>query len=153
MANRAGSSSRRVPRASDVDFDAVPSPRPRKSFASSLRRSSIGLPLRPSNSPLDVGSDVPPFDDGRFLDGDDDAEPESPGRFSRQLLKGKAKVTNEDPDREGVGEEIAQGLEDIEMNQRDEDEEVTPKKIPTKKRPRKKRALPEIPCKSPFSLT
>jgi centromere protein C len=50
-------------------------------------------------------------------------------------------------DGEDVEEEIAHGLQDVEMQQEDEDEdeEVTPKKKPTEKRPRKKRVLAEIP--------
>jgi hypothetical protein len=44
-------------------------------------------------------------------------------------------------------------MEDVEMQQEDEDEEATPTKKPTEKRPRKKRVLPEIPCTRPFAMT
>ncbi|KAI9510269.1 Mif2/CENP-C like-domain-containing protein [Russula earlei] len=178
LAGRAKSASRAPARASDVDYDAVPSPRPRKSFASSLRRSSIGLPLRFSNSPPDAGDDVPFHDDDLIFDGvDDDLEdPESPSGPSKQpqtprrlnhsnavqndedetpaptaRSKGKAKATNGNHRGEDVEEEISRGLEDVEMQQEDEDEEVVPKKKPAG-RPRKKRALPEIPL-SPESAT
>lgn len=169
LANRAGSSSRLVARTSDVDYDAVPSPRQRKSIASSMRRSSIGLPLRSSNSPPDFDGDVP-FDveDGILDEGGDPEEPESPTSPSKEpqtprrvgtsnvfkddedpsksnpRSKSKTNTRKEDQNREEAEEEIAQGIQDIEM-QEDEDEEVTPKKKPTEKRPRKKRVLAEIP--------
>jgi len=136
-----------------------------------MRRSSIGLPLRPSYSPHNDGGDVP-FDDDLLFDGDGDAEElESPGRVfgqhqqtprrpnrsnvvqddededvPRARFKGKAKATNGDHDRGGVEEEIAQGLDDVDMREEDENDEVTPKKKPKEKRPRKKRASAETPC-------
>ncbi|KAF8479323.1 Mif2/CENP-C like-domain-containing protein [Russula ochroleuca] len=171
LANRVGSSSRAVARASDVDFDAVPSPRPRKSFASSTRRSSIGLPLRPSHSP-DLGDDVP-FDDededGLFDRGARDAEePESPTTPSKQpqtprragpsnavqdsedtgtpraRSKSKAKARDEDLD----GGDVEEPLDDAEVPQEDEDKEATPKKKPKRSR---KRAV-EVPL-SPENTT
>ena len=144
-----------------------------------MRRSSIGLPLRPSYSPHDDGDDVP-FNDDSLFDGGDDAEVlESPGRVSdqqqqtprrpnrsnavqddddedvpRSRSKGKAKATYEDRDGGSIEDEIAQGLEDVDMREEDENNEVTPKKKPKEKRPRKKRASAEIPCNSsPFSET
>jgi hypothetical protein len=142
-----------------------------------MRRSSIGLPLRQSYSPHDGGSDVP-FDDGGIFDQEEDVEdPESPFRASerqqqtprrgnrfnvvqdsdnenvpRARSKGKAKATTDDHDGEDVEEEIVQGLEDVDMQQEDEDNEVTPKKRPKEKKPRKKRALLEVPCKSPLAV-
>jgi hypothetical protein len=58
----------------------------------------------------------------------------------------------ENQDGENVEEEITQGLQDVEMQQEDEDEEITPKKKPTEKRTRKKRVLAEIPRKKPFAI-
>jgi hypothetical protein len=142
-----------------------------------MRRSSIGLPLRQSYSPLDGGGDVP-FDDDAVFDEDVDAEePDSPIRASgRQQQtprqrghsnivhddddenlpnarsKGKAKAINDDRDGGGFEEEIVQGLEDVDMQQEDEEDEVTPKKKPKEKNPRKKRALLDAPCKSPFAV-
>ncbi|KAH9981386.1 Mif2/CENP-C like-domain-containing protein [Lactifluus volemus] len=172
LANRAGSSSRRVARASDVDFDTVPSPRPRRSLVSNLRRSSIGHPLRSSHAPLDASDDMP-FDDDGGGGGlyDEDAEMESPEprrRLSRQhetprratLLgsedesspntrsKGKRRAmpVNDDGGDDQVEDEIAQ---------EDEDEEVAEpppkKKKAAEKRPRK-RELPVVPL-SPESST
>jgi hypothetical protein len=140
-----------------------------------MRRSSIGLPLRPSNSPPDFGGDVPFDDDDGVLDeGGDLEEPESPSGPSKQpqtprragtsnglqngedssrprpRSKSKTNARQEDQDGEDVEEEIAQGLQDAEMQQEDEDEEVTPKKKLTEKRPRKKRVLAEIPRKKPL---
>lgn len=144
-----------------------------------MRRSSIGLPLRQSYSLHDGSGDVP-FDDDAVFDGDEDPdaeEPESPIRASRRQQqtprhrghsnvvhdsddenvpnarsKGKAKATNDDHDEGEVEEEIAQGIEDVDMQQEDEDDEVTPKKKPKEKKPRRKRALFEVPCKSPFAV-
>ncbi|KAH9966569.1 Mif2/CENP-C like-domain-containing protein [Russula dissimulans] len=181
LAGRASlrSSLRHAARVSDVDYDAVPSPRPRRSLASSMRRSSIGLPLRPSNSPPDIGSDVPLVDDDEIFDRDGDAEElESPTRPSkrpqtprgaglsavveggeeesgliRARSKGKEKATNEshDREREGVEDEISRGLEDVEMQPEDEDDDRTPKK-PKERKPRKKRTQPEVPL-SPENTT
>ena len=136
-----------------------------------MRRFSIGLPLRPSNSPPDFDGDVP-FDDngGIFDDGGDPEEPSSPSKHPQTprrvgtsnvfqdgedssrpepRLKSKTNARKENQDGEDVEEEIAQGLQDVEMQQEDGDEEVTPKK-PTEKRPRKKRVSVEIPRKKPF---
>ena len=172
-------SSRHVARVSDVDYDAVPSPRPRASLASSLRRSSIGLSLLPSNSPPDIGGDVlfvdDDDDDDEIFDRDGDAEePGSPRWASkrpqtsrhagpsavvedgegesgpRARSKGKGKETNESREREGVEEEISRGLEDVEMQPEDEAEDPTPKK-PKERKPRKKKTLPDVPCKSPLA--
>jgi centromere protein C len=182
LANRAGSSSRRVARASDVDFDAVPSPRPRRSLISNLRRSSIAHPLRSSHAPLDTSDDVH-FDDGGGGGGlyDEHAEMESPeprSRLSRQhetprratLLgsedesspntrsKGKRRAmqVNDEGGDNQVEDEIAQGLDDAEMQQEDEDEEVAEpppkKKKAAEKRPRK-RELPVVPCRGSFAMT
>lgn len=142
-----------------------------------MRRSSIGLPLRPSYSPHAGGGGVS-FNDDALLDGDDDVEElESPRRASERQLqtprrtnhsntvqdddesppkarsKGKEKATNHNHDEGDVEEEIVRGLEDVDMQQEDEDNEVTPKKKPTEKRPRKKRATPEVLRKSPFIVT
>jgi hypothetical protein len=131
-----------------------------------MRRSSIGLPLQPSDSP-DLGGDAPfDDDDGLFDRGADGEEPESPTTPSKQpqtprragpsnavqhsedtgtpkaRSKSKAKERNEDHD----GEEV-EGLEDAEVPQEDEDREVTPKK-PKRSR---KRAV-EVPCKKPFAV-
>lgn len=144
-----------------------------------MRRSSIGLPLRPSYSPHDDGGDVP-FNDDSLFDGGGDADVlESPGRVSDQQQqtprrpnrsnvvqdddddddenlskarsKGKAKATNGNHDGEDMEEDIAQGPEDVDM-QDDKNDEVTPKKKPKEKRPRKKRASAEMPCKSSLFL-
>ena len=116
------------------------------------------------------------FDDDADLAGSGDAdaeEPESPIRasghqqqtprrgshfnavqdsddenMSKARSKGKTKATNGDHDGD-VEEEIAQGLEDVDMQQVDDDEVVTPKKKPKEKRPRKKRTSLEDPCMSP----
>ena len=166
MANRVGSSSRPVGRASDIDFDAVPSPRPQKSFASSMRRSSIGISLQPS--PPGAGGDVP-SDDDIFDGGADEEEPESPSPSKQQQTsrrigasnavqdgedvstpkarsKGKAKARDENHDGKDNDEDAGRDLNDAEMQQ--EDEEPTPKKKPTGKRPRKKAV--EFPCKRPL---
>jgi len=133
------------------------------SLASSMRRSSIGLPLRPSYS-QDGGDDMT-FDDA-FFDGDGASEePESPRRGFEQRQqtprgshvnviqdgddesvleapsKGKEKATNENHDGGNVEKEISQGLENVDTQRRNEDDEATPKKKPTKKRSRKKRGL------------
>ncbi|KAI0256597.1 Mif2/CENP-C like-domain-containing protein [Lactifluus subvellereus] len=158
LANRAGSSSRRVARASDVDFDAVPSPR---------------HPLRSSHV-LDASDEVP-FDDGGggggLFDQDADMEepeprsrpsrpPETPRRTRLSISeddsspnarsKGKRKATEGNDDAEGDNrvEEVAQGVDDVEMQQEDEDEEVTeppPKKKRAEKRPRKNKDLSAVP--------
>ncbi|KAI0277716.1 Mif2/CENP-C like-domain-containing protein [Russula aff. rugulosa BPL654] len=154
LANRVGSSSRPFPRASDVDYDA---------HAPFLDRP----PLRPSNSPPDFGGDAPFDDDDMILD--EGGEPESPSSPSKQpqtprrvgtsnvfqdgedssrpkpRSRSKTDARKENQNGEDVEEEIAQGLQDVEMQQEDEDEEVTPTKKPTEKRPRKKRVLAEIP--------
>ena len=114
-----------------------------------------------------------PFGDDLLFDEDGDAEElESPSRVPgrqrqtprrpnrsnvvqddddedvpRARFKGKTKATNEDHDGGGVEEEIAQGLEDVDMREEDENDEVTPKKKPKEKRPRKKRVSAETPCK------
>lgn len=137
-----------------------------------MRRSSIGLPLRPSSSP-DFGGDAPFDDDDMILDeGGNPEEPEEPRSPSKQpqtprrvdtsnvlqdgedtsrpkpRSKGK---TKENQDGGGVEDEISQGLQDVEMQQEDEDEEITPTKKPTEKRRRKKRVSAEMPCKRPFA--
>jgi hypothetical protein len=117
------------------------------------------------------------FDDDGIFDQEEDVEdPESPIRASerqqqtprrgnhsnmvhdsdnenvpRARSKGKAKATTDDHDGADIEEEIVQGLEDVDMQQ-DEDDEVTPKKRPKEKKPRKKRALLEVPCKSPLAV-
>ena len=141
-----------------------------------MRRSSIGLPLRLSNSPPDFDGDVPFDDDDRILDeGGDPEGPESSSSPSKQpqtprrvgasnvfqdgedssrpmpRSKSKANARKENQDVEDVEEEMAQGLENVEMQQEDEDEEVTPKK-PAEKRPRKKRVLAEIPRRKSFAM-
>jgi hypothetical protein len=141
-----------------------------------MRRSSIGLPLRLSNSPPDFDGDVPFDDEDGILDeGGDPEEPEEPSSPSKQpqtprrvgnsnafqdggdssrprpRSKNKANASKENQDGEDVEGEIAQGLQDVEMQQEDEDEEVTPKK-PTEKRPRKKRVLAEIPRKKLLAM-
>jgi hypothetical protein len=132
----------------------VPSPRLRKSLASSMRRSSIGLPLRPSTSPPDFRGNVPFDDEDGILDEDDDPEePESSSGPSKQPQTprrvGTSSVFQNGADSSRPRPQITQGLQDVEMQQVDEDEEVTPKK-PAEKRPRKKRVLAEIPRKNPF---
>ena len=122
-----------------------------------MRRSSIGLPLQPSNSPPDFDGDVPfDDDDGIFDEGGDPEEPESPSSPSKQPQTprrvGKTNARKENQGGEDVEEQITQGLEDVEMQQEDEDEEVTPKKKPAEKRPRRKRVLAEIPRKKPFAM-
>jgi hypothetical protein len=136
-----------------------------------MRRSSIGLPLRPSNSPPDFGGDVP-FDDDDMIPeegGDPESpspskQPQTPRRVGtsnvfqdgedpstpRVRSKNKADARKENLDGEDVEDEIGQGLQDVEMQQEDEDEEVTPTKEPTK-RARKKKVLAEIPRKKPFA--
>jgi centromere protein C len=143
-----------------------------------MRRSSIGLPLRPSNSPADFDDGDMPFDDDDMILDEgghreeseslkspskqpqtprrvgtsnvfqDDEDPSGPNPRS----KGKTNSRKENQGGEDVEEEIAQGLQDVEMQQENEDEEVTPKKKPTEKRPRKKRVLVEVPRKKPFAM-
>jgi centromere protein C len=170
---RAGSSTRRVMSRAEVDFDEVPSPRPRKSLASSLRRSSIGISLHSyvppdfhDDDPFDAGGDVEmdaEMEDSGIRSnsfkqqatsrrantpnqsesGDDDAD-----HVPRAQSKGKARMMTQDED-DVVEEEISRGLGEVEM-QEDEDEEVAeppPKKPPKEKRPRKQRALTDVPCK------
>ncbi|KAI0320706.1 Mif2/CENP-C like-domain-containing protein [Amylostereum chailletii] len=68
-ANRVGSSSRPVPRSSDVDYDSLPSP-PRKSLGSLSRRSSNVNGYSAGPSHLSTSTVIPaqdddvPFDDG-----------------------------------------------------------------------------------------
>jgi hypothetical protein len=114
------------------------------------------------------------FNDDSLFDGGDDAdELESPGRVSDQQQqtprrpnrsnvvqddddedlpntrsKGKAKAMNGNHDEEENEDEIAQGLEDVDMREDDENDEVAPKTKPKEKRPRNKRASVEMPCKS-----
>ena len=135
-----------------------------------MRRSSIGLPLRQSDSSPDLGGDAPFDDDDRFFDqGGDPEGPESPTTPSKQpqtprrvgtsnvfrdgedpsrsnpRSKNKTDARKENQDGEDVEEEIAPELQDVEMQQEDEDEEVAPKKKP--KRGGKKKVLAEIPRK------
>jgi hypothetical protein len=138
-----------------------------------MRRSSIGLPLRLSNSPPDFDGDVPFDDDDMILDEDGDPEgpeestspskqPQTPRRVGTSNVvqdgedpstpkprsKSKTNARKGNQEREDVEEEM--GPQDVEMQQ-DEDEEVTPTKMPTR-RPRKKRVLAEIPRKKPFAM-
>ena len=189
LARRAGLSARRA----DIDFDEVPSPRPRTSLGSSMRRSSISSPLHSLYAPPDLHDDEPFDADDGGGDVEMDAEMEDSGprsKSSRQQAtarrahisnlaqsesddddtvvpraqsKGKARMETQDED-DVVEEEISRGLSDVDMQQ-DEDEDVAespPKKLPKEKVPRKKRALPEVPCKrtptvmrntQPYSLT
>ncbi len=140
-----------------------------------MRRSSIGLPLRPSNSSPDLGGDAPFDDDDRIFDGGADTEePESRSPSKQQQTPRRGGTSNavqdgEDPStpnprsksktnarkgnqEEDFEEEIGQGLHDVEMQQEDEEEEPTPKKKPTEKRPWKKKVLVEIPCKKTFAM-
>lgn len=127
-----------------------------------MRRSSIGLPLRSVDSSPDFGGDAPfDDDDDRVLDeGDDPEEPEEPRSPSKQpktprragtsnvsKSKTNAREKNQDREDEEEEEELVRGLQDVEMQQEDEDEDVTPKK-PTEKRTRKKRVLAEVPRKT-----
>jgi centromere protein C len=170
---RAGSSARRT----HVDFDEVPSPRPRKSLVSSMRRSSTGSPLHSLNFSPDLHDDEPFDADDGGGDIEMDAEMEYSGSRSKSSKqqattrrantsnvvqnesddddipkaqsKGKARMETQEED-VVVEEEISRGLSDVDMQQ-DEDEEVAeppPKKPPREKRPRKKGALPDVPCKS-----
>ncbi|KAI0306664.1 Mif2/CENP-C like-domain-containing protein [Multifurca ochricompacta] len=181
LLNRAGPSSRPMGRSSIVDFDAVPSPRPRKSLASGMRRASIGSPLRSPRAPPDIGI-YPSIDDGGggvLSESDADIEePEPPSKRSRYQKtprrasfsiisqdsdgenlpsprsKGKREVTRKNQREEGddeVEKEIAQGLDDIEMDQVEEITEPPPKKKPAEKRP-PKRAMPAMPS-SPENTT
>ncbi|KAF8275119.1 Mif2/CENP-C like-domain-containing protein [Lactarius quietus] len=171
---RAGSSMRRA----GVDFDELPSPRPRKSLISSMRRSSIGSPLHSAYVPPDFPDDEPFDADDGGGDIEMDAEVEdsaSRGKSSKQQAatrrgntsddddddddvpraqsKGKARMETQDED-DVVEEEISRGLSDVDMQQ-DEDEEIEeppPKKPPKEKGPRKKRELPEAPL-SPENTT
>jgi hypothetical protein len=140
-----------------------------------MRRSSIGHPLRSSHAPPDASDDALFGDSGGgggLFDGDIDMEsPEPRSRLSGQhetprqarlshsedesspntRSKGKRKATRENDGGDNqVEEEIAQGPDDVEMQQEDEDEEVAEppsQKKPAEKRPRKKRELPVVPCK------
>jgi hypothetical protein len=113
-----------------------------------------------------LGGDAPFDDDDMNIDeGGDPEEPESPRSPSKQpqtprrigtsnvlepppRSKNKTSARKENQDGGDAEEEIAQGLQEVEMQQEDEDEdeEVTPTKKPAK-RPRKKRVLAEIPRK------
>lgn len=174
LGRRAGTSSRRA----EVDFDELPSPRPRKSLVSSMRRNSMDSTLHTSYIHADLHDDDPFVVDDGVGDTEMDAEMEDTGSRSksskqqatarranttnvdqsesddddhvpRAQSKGKARMETQDED-DVVEEEISRGLGDVDMQQ-DEDEEVVespPKKPPKEKKPRKKRALPEVPCKS-----
>ena len=169
LARRAELSARRT----HVDFDEVPSPRPRKSLVS-MRRASIGSPLHSLDDSPDLHDDEPFDADDGGGDIEMDAEMEYSGSRSksskqqattrrangvqiesdddnipRAQSKGKARMETQEED-DVVEEEISRGLSDVDMQQ-DEDEEVAeppPKKPPREKRPRKKGALPDVPCKS-----
>jgi len=65
----------------------------------------------------------------------------------RSKSKRNARKENQD-----VEEEIAQGLQDVDVQQEDEDEEVTSKKKDTEKRSRRKRVLAEIPGRKLFAM-
>jgi len=139
-----------------------------------MRRSSIGLPLQLSNSPPDFDGDVPFDDDDGILDEGGDPEessspskqPQTPRRVGNSNVfrdgegssrpmprsKGKANARKENQGGEDVEDEMAQGLQDVEMQQEDEDEEITPTKKPAERRPRKKRVLAEVSRKKPFAL-
>ena len=116
-----------------------------------------------------------PFDDDDMVL-DEGGEPESPSPSKQRQTVQRAGASNsfqdgEDPSRpksrsksttnarkenqggDDVEEEITEGLQDVEMQQEDEDEDVTPTKKPTEKRPRKKRVLTEIPRKKPFATS
>jgi hypothetical protein len=175
LGRRGGASSRRT----EVDFDELPSPRPRKSLVSSMRRNSMDSTLHTSYVHLDLPDDDPFDVDNDVENIEIDAEMEDSGsrsKTSRQQAtarranttnavqsesdddddnvpraqsKGKARMETQDED-DVVEEEISRGLSDVEMQQ-DEDEEVVespPKKPPKEKKPRKKRVLAEVPCKS-----
>jgi len=97
-----------------------------------------------------------PFDDDPFLDEDGGAEEvESPRRDSRlpqTPRRAGIGTTKRNQDGDDGEDEIVRGMEDVEMQQEDEEEEATPTKKPTQGRPRKKRVLPEIPL-SPENTT
>lgn len=138
-----------------------------------MRRSSIGLPPRPSTSPPFFRGDVPFDDDDMILDeGGDPESPRSPSKLpqtprrvgtssvfqdgedsGRLNLRSKSEMGARNGDQgEDVEDEIAQGVQDVEMQQEDGHEEVTPTKDPAEKRKRKKKVLAEIPRKNPFAM-
>jgi hypothetical protein len=80
-----------------------------------------------------------------FQDGEDPSTPTPRSKYKTDARKGNL-------DGEDEEDEIAQGLQDVEMQQEDEDEEVTPTKKPTEKRTRKKKVLAEIPRKKRFAM-
>ena len=134
-----------------------------------MRRSSIGSPLHSyippdfhDDDPFDAGGDVEM--DAEIEDSglrskqqatsrqantaDRESDDDHDDHVSRAQSKGKARMETQEED-DVVEEEISRGLGDVEM-QEDEDEEVVeppPKKLPKEKKPRKKRALAEVPCK------
>lgn len=161
LGRRAGPSARRT----EVDFDELPSPRPRKSLVSSMRRNSMDSTLHTSYVHLDLHDDDP-FDVDGIEDNEMDAEMEDSGSRSksskqqaaarranttnvvqsesddddednvpRAQSKGKARMETQDED-DVVEEEISRGLSDVDMQQ-DEDEEVV--EPPPKKPPKEKK--------------
>ena len=162
LGRRAGPSARHT----EVDFDELPSPRPRKSLVSSMRRNSMDSTLHTSFVHQGLHDDDPfNFDDG-VEDIEMDAEMDDPGSRSKsskqQATARRANTANEaqsesdDDDDDNVPraqskgkarmqtqdeddvveEEISRGLGDVDMQQ-DEDEEVV--ESPPKKPPKEKK--------------
>lgn len=183
---RAGSS-RNIPRTSDIDFDEVPSPRPRNSIRKSMSHTSGPGPSSLSKSvrARDLNSDSDPpnndyggmdnsvFDDaspqrggsgGRtahqetsftLMDQDDDddegdqqngheegdeEEEQSPPPLRRN--KGKERALSEVPEEpgEGVEDNIAYGLEDVEQGASDDGDDVGEEEHPEPEPRRNKKA-------------
>lgn len=149
---RVGSSSRPVRRSSAVDFDKVPSPKPRASYRPSTSKTSTPGPSNLSKSfVVEEEDDDDDSDDagGGFddygpennmpsppgnasfaeLNGDDEQEPEEeePPEIEspprRTNNKGKGRAEPEEEPEEEVEDEIAHGLEGLEVGQRSEEED------------------------------
>ncbi|KAI0053927.1 hypothetical protein FA95DRAFT_1551703 [Auriscalpium vulgare] len=177
---RAGSSSRPLPRSSDVDYDQVPSPRPRYSVADRSRRSSVFGVASAGPSHLSQSMVAQDEDDGYelpFDDGGDEGFEEEPIRYSQSSAgrnlsrrasftqlgrdedeegedvapedeveesmrarsnqsnwKGKGKATEDYQEDDEVEDEIARGMEDVEMQQYPEDEQPEDEVAPPPKR-------------------
>ncbi|KAG2749841.1 hypothetical protein P692DRAFT_20832737 [Suillus brevipes Sb2] len=176
---RKPSSSRSVPRTSEIDFDEVPSPRMRA--APSRRASTVNgagpsvlsksfsvyndtyehdpasdPEFEPANQDFDYDpppNDSPPRTGTSFNevnqeeeDDEDDAaevEKEVTSQAKKKVDKGKRRagveVEVEQQEENGVDEDIAQGLEEVENAPDEEDDRDPPLKKPRKERPKEQK--------------
>ncbi|KAF9462682.1 Mif2/CENP-C like-domain-containing protein [Collybia nuda] len=140
---RAGSSSRHIPRTSDVDFDEIPSPRPRGSARKSVGhtaghgRSSLSRSVRARD--LDSDSDPPDNDYGGMDNGGhDNASPQGGGSADRTTHH-ETSFTMMDQDDNDDDDD------DDEDQQNGHDGEEEPSPPPLRRGKGKERALSEVP--------